>query len=174
MVDQGTAPGTLTTLTFAAQDDPGFFGLDDISVKLVPEPGSAVLLGLSAVGLLCIGRPYRESPACAVRENARGALGASWTAKVNDQTRLFGQAKPRTFASYGAALARYTSCHENGRARRTDAVEDHGHCSLGFGLDRTGAGNGLAIPPPFAGCSALLLVGASLILQQRRAARLRG
>jgi len=47
------APGPLSTLSFKAASEPGFFRLDDVSVTAVPEPASVVLVfsGLAAWGV---------------------------------------------------------------------------------------------------------------------------
>ena len=50
---QAAAP--VSTLQFAARDDPGYFYLDNVSVTAAPEPSAGVLLGVGAVGLLGYG-----------------------------------------------------------------------------------------------------------------------
>ncbi|HEX4142097.1 MAG TPA: carbohydrate binding domain-containing protein [Pirellulales bacterium] len=46
-----TAKNSSALLQFSAYDNPGFFGLDDVSVTLVPEPSAVVLLALGAMGI---------------------------------------------------------------------------------------------------------------------------
>ncbi|HEY1783894.1 MAG TPA: carbohydrate binding domain-containing protein [Pirellulales bacterium] len=46
-----TAIDSSATLQFTAYDNPGFFGLDDISVVPVPEPSALVLLAGGALGV---------------------------------------------------------------------------------------------------------------------------
>ena len=47
-----TATSNSTTLTFFERNDPGYLGLDDVSVVATPEPGSLGLLSFGVVGLL--------------------------------------------------------------------------------------------------------------------------
>jgi PEP-CTERM motif len=56
---QAVASGTSTVLEFDFRQDPSFIRLDDVSVNLVrsvPEPGSALMLGLGATVLGAWGR----------------------------------------------------------------------------------------------------------------------
>jgi hypothetical protein len=46
------ATASTSTLEFAVRDDPGYFRLDDVSVTLVPEPSTLILLAAGAIGLL--------------------------------------------------------------------------------------------------------------------------
>lgn len=52
------ATGTATTLTFATQNDSGYFYLDDVSVNEVPVPGSFLLVSSGFVGMLGMGRGF--------------------------------------------------------------------------------------------------------------------
>ena len=46
-----TAIDSSALLQFSAYDNPGFFGLDDISVTAVPEPSAVVLFAVGAMGV---------------------------------------------------------------------------------------------------------------------------
>jgi hypothetical protein len=46
-----TAIDSSAVLQFSAYDNPGYFGLDDVSVTAVPEPSAVVLLALGTLGV---------------------------------------------------------------------------------------------------------------------------
>ena len=56
------APTASTALVFTARNGPGFWRLDDVSVRLVPEPSTAALLGVVAAGALGL-RVWRKRKA---------------------------------------------------------------------------------------------------------------
>jgi PEP-CTERM motif len=70
-----TATGSDTLTIGGFRHDIGFFGLDDISVVPVPEPGSLGLLGISLAGLgIRLGR--RSEPPRGARLGCRSPVGA--------------------------------------------------------------------------------------------------
>jgi hypothetical protein len=50
-----TATTSTTTLQFGFRDDPGYLGLDDVSVNAVSIPRTILLLGSGLLGLVCLG-----------------------------------------------------------------------------------------------------------------------